>query len=115
MIKIFDLPLRARDEGGETVLGRADLGTHACYLIFGYLEPGRPPRVLSPGHGHEEIICVVQGQARLQGDGEEQALGPGQAFHLVGEITYTLENSGSETVVYLAAGGHSPGHQHQHA
>ncbi|MDD3580035.1 MAG: hypothetical protein PHW74_03315 [Desulfobacca sp.] len=114
MIKIYDLLSRARAEGGETVLGRDDLDTHACYLIFGCLEPGQGGRVLKPGEGHEEIICLVSGQAVLISPEGRLDLKPGQAFHLVGDATYTLENLGSEPAIYLAAGGHSPGHHHHH-
>ncbi|MFP3867786.1 MAG: cupin domain-containing protein [Desulfobacteraceae bacterium] len=114
MLKIYDLLNRARAEGGETVLGRDDLETHACYLVFGCLEPGQHGRVLKPGHGHEEIICLAAGQAVLVGPDGRWELKPGQAFHLVGDVTYTLENPGPEPALYLAAGGHSGHHHHHH-
>lgn len=112
MKRTFDLWQRAKEEGGETVLGLAELGTHACYLIFGFLEPGQGGRVLKPGEGHEEIICVVAGEVMLSGSGGEQRLKAGEAVYLAGEETYYLANPGSERAVYLAAGGHSPGAHH---
>jgi uncharacterized cupin superfamily protein len=112
MLKTFDVWKRAMEEGGETVLGLAELGTHACYLIFGFLEPGQTGRVLRPGEGHEEIVCLVAGEAILNGPGGQKRLRPGEAFYLVGNDTFTLANEGQETAVYLAAGGHSPGAHH---
>lgn len=112
MVKIFDLWQRAHDEGGETVLGSADLHTHACYLIFGYLNPGQTGRLLNPGPGHEEIICLVSGRAVVSGPDGVQELQPGHAFYLKGDVTYTLSNPGSEPALYVAAGGHTPGAGH---
>ncbi len=112
MLKIFNLWQRARDEGGETVLGSLDLKTHDCYLIFGYLEPGQTGRILNPGQGHEEIICLVSGQAVVTGPNGAQELQPGNAFYLKGDATYTLSNPGQEQALYLAAGGHTTGAEH---
>jgi len=114
MMKTYDLKVRAQAEGGETVLGTRDLETHACYLIYGFLAPGQKGRVLNPGPGHEEIICLVTGGAVLVGPEGRFELTPGQAFHLAGDVTYPLENPGNEVAVYLAAGGHSEGHAHHH-
>lgn len=112
MKRTFDLWQRAKEEGGETVLGLAELGTHACYLIFGYLEPGQGGRVLKPGEGHEEIICVMAGEVVLSGPEGQQTLRAGEAVYLVGEETYHLANPGPERAVYVAAGGHSSGAHH---
>jgi len=114
MVTLYDLATRAAAEGGETVLGAADLETHACYLMYGVVEVGAAPRLLNPGNGHEEIICVVAGNAALKGPGGVQEMAPGQAFHLVGEAAHHLENRGSVPVVYVVAGGHSAGHGHHH-
>lgn len=113
MLKIFDCLMRAKAEGGETVLGSQELETQACYLIYGILEPGQKGRVLNPGPGHEEIFCLVAGMATLVGPEGPQNLTIGQAFHLKGDVSYTLENHQKMPAVYVAAGGHSEGgHQH---
>lgn len=113
MVKTYDCLMRAKAEGGETVLGAQDLETHACYLIYGILEPGQKGRVLNPGPGHEEIVCLVAGVATLVGPDGPQPLKIGEAFYLKGDVTYTLENHQKMPVVYIAAGGHSgEGHQH---
>ncbi len=114
MVVLYDLATRAAAEGGETVLGADDLETHACYLIYGVVERGAAPRLINPGGGHEEIVCLVAGQATLRGPEGVQEMIPGKAFHLSGETAYYLENTGSAPAIYVAAGGHTPGHAHHH-
>jgi uncharacterized cupin superfamily protein len=113
MVKTYDCLMRAKAEGGETVLGSQELKTQDCYLIYGIVEPGQKGRVLNPGTGHEEIICLVAGVATLVGPDGPQDLKLGEAFYLKGDVAYTLENHQKMPAVYVAAGGHSPeGHQH---
>ena len=113
MLKTYDCLMRAKAEGGETVLGSQELDTQACYLVYGIVEPGQKGRVLNPGPGHEEIICLVAGVATLVGPDGPQDLKLGEAFYLKGDVTYTLENHQKMPAVYVAAGGHSAeGHQH---
>jgi mannose-6-phosphate isomerase-like protein (cupin superfamily) len=105
--------MRAKAEGGETVLGAGELETHACYLIYGIIDPGQKGRVLNPGAGHEEILCLVAGMVTLTGPEGSQNLKVGEAVYIKGDVTYTLENPQKMPAVYIAAGGHSEGgHQH---
>lgn len=107
---IYDLQVLAHEQQGEYVLGAEDLGTHACYLIFGYLGPGEKGRLLKPGKGHEEIVCLVRGEVSLRNGSRIYALRQGQAFHFIGESSYVMDNHGDENAVYVIAGGHSAGH-----
>lgn len=115
--QVYDLVGRAAREGGETVLGLKDLDTHACYMIYGVVEPGEPARLFKPGVGHEEIICVVGGCLELTREGVTLSLQPGQAVHLVGDETWQGRAPGPLEARYVASGGHSTGghgHGHQH-
>jgi len=114
MIKLYDLVALAASQGGETVLGLRDLGTHACYLIYGRIEPGEEPRLLKPGEGHEEIFLVISGIMSLKGPGVEQIVSAGHAFHLQGAETWQAAAMGPKPVLYVAGGGHNPGQEHQH-
>ncbi len=117
MLKVYDLAGRAPREGGETVLGLKDLGTHACYLLYGILAPGEPARVLRPGPGHEEIILCLSGSLQLEGMGQSLSLQAGQAVHLKGEDTFEATCAGPLEARYAAAGGHSDeggSHHHHH-
>jgi uncharacterized cupin superfamily protein len=114
MHKVYDVAGRAPREGGETVLGLKDLGTHACYLLYGVVGPGEEPRLLKPGEGHEEIIMCVAGSLALDCGGESLTLQPGQAVHLQGEQSCQAVCAGPLEARYVAAGGHTPGQEHQH-
>lgn len=112
-MKKYQLNLRAEVEGGETVLGAKDLGTHGCYLIYGTLRGGEKPRRFRAGKGHEEILCVVSGALLLTKEGVTLEVTSGEAVHLRGEDTYQGEAVG-EICVYVAAGGHMEGADHHH-
>jgi uncharacterized cupin superfamily protein len=111
---IYDLAGRAPREGGETVLGLKDLGTHACYMLYGVVAPGEAPRTLSPGVGHEEIVLVLSGGLKLEGPGGSLTLQAGQALYMKGEETWQATCLGPLEARYAAAGGHTPGDDHHH-
>lgn len=98
-------------EEGESVLGLADTGSHACYMIYGIVKPGETRRLVKPGHGHEEIVLAMKGDFDLSGACNGR-LEEGQAFHLSGDVSVFLENKGEEEAVYIISGGHSEGGHH---
>ena len=98
-------------ENGEYVLGLADTGSHACYMIYGILKPGEKNRLIKPGAGHEEIILAMKGDLILSGDTIGR-LEQGSAFHIIGETLAFLENVGSDEAVYIISGGHSADDHH---
>lgn len=111
-MNIYDLSDLAIKNNGECILGSAELHTHACYFIYGIMDPQEKGRLIKPGEGHEEIVCLIKGQAVLRRDSETFQLKQGQAFHLRGEEAFSMDNNGSDKAVYVIAGGHSEGHEH---
>ncbi|HTF99809.1 MAG TPA: hypothetical protein VK654_04375 [Nitrospirota bacterium] len=110
-MKIFDVAGKVAPSG-EYLLGSRETGSHACYLIYGVLKPGERDRELKPGHGHEEIILAVSGDLQCSGK-YSGILRQGQAVHMIGEETVSVENRGKESAVYVICGGHSGGgHAH---
>jgi hypothetical protein len=107
-MRIFNLQKMAQDSGGEHVLGLKDLGTHAVYMIYGFLSPGEENRKLLPGKGHEEILCIVVGEVLVKTPAESFPLKKGEAFHLAEDDEFYLSNSGDLTAIYVMAGGHPP-------
>ena len=111
-MKIYNVLALALKHNGEYVLGSADLHTHACYFIYGVLTPGEKGKPIKPGKGHEEIVCLIEGEVFLRGDTETFSLRQGQAFYLKGEETYLMDNNGKDNAVYVISGGHSERHMH---
>ena len=111
-MKTIELEKRAMAESeGESVLGLADTGSHACYMIYGIVKPGENRRLVKPGRGHEEIVLAVKGGFNLTG-AREGRLAEGCAFHCAGDESILLENTGQEDAVYIIAGGHSEDAHH---
>jgi hypothetical protein len=108
-MKIYDI-IGKVGGSGEFILGSQQTGSHGCYLIYGVLQPGETGRELKPGHGHDEIVLVLQEDMTLTG-GQEVMLKQGQALHLIGDETVLAANSGPKPVIYVVSGGHS-GHAH---
>ena len=108
-MKIFDIAGKA-GSSGECLLGSQETGSHACYLIYGILQPGETGRELKPGHGHEEIVLALQGDLTLT-NAHVGSLKQGQALHLAGDEAVLVGNSGAMPAVYVVSGGHA-GHGH---
>ena len=100
------------DRSGEYIFGADQTGSHACYLIYGKMEPREHQRALKAGKGHEEIFLAIQGDFIVTKQGEASAASPvhvkeGQAFHLVGDDAFFVENKTDSPAIYVMAGGHS--------
>lgn len=104
-MKVYELA--QQDSGsGEYLLGSQTTGSHACYLIYGVLEPGEQGRKLRPGTGHEEMVLAVDGDIVMTG-AFTGVLKQGQAIHLRDEEMCTAGNPLKRVVRYVIAGGHS--------
>lgn len=111
-MKIFYLYDKARaSESGEYILGSEDTGSHACYMIKGFLKPGDSKRLIKPGKGHEEIVLVMKGDIEVSGH-YSGTIKEGCAFHIAGDDECFLENKNEHEVIYIVAGGHSEGGHH---
>ncbi len=108
-MKKIDIIKRAYEsESKEYILGYKDTGSHACYMIYGILNPKERGRIIKPGKGHEEIFLILKGAVKVTG-AHNGFLREGEAFHIVGEEECFLENTEDSETVYVISGGHSEG------
>ncbi len=112
MLRTFDVAALAATQGGEYVLGMKDLYTHACYMIYGIMQPGEGQRLVKPGDGHEEILCAVDGDLEIHSEKGDFVLRRGHATHIKEDQSFFLANPSDKTVVYIMAGGHCRPHHH---
>jgi hypothetical protein len=99
---------------GEYLVGAEQTQSHACYFIYGVLKPGEE-REFSPGEGHEEIFCLIEGTLTASDPEGNYNLQKGNCFHLKGEEKVTIKNESAKPAIYVMAGGHSDeGHHHHH-
>ena len=104
-MRSFDLDLYARYFGGEYVLGRKDLHSDACYLVYGRLKARETDRIIRPGAGYEEILCAVVGTLVMSSDEGEVILAEHHAVHLHEDDSIRLSNPSDQTAIYIIAGG----------
>lgn len=106
-MRTFDVAAFAASQGGEYVLGMKDLHTHACYMIYGIMQPGESQRLVKPGQGHEEILCAVDGDLEVHSEIGEFKIPRGHAIHVKEDEFFFLVNpSTDKPVVYIISGGH---------
>lgn len=96
---------------GEFIIGSELTASHACYMIYGVLNPFERDRIIKPGKGHEEIVLILKGEVRVTGIWEG-ILTEGQAIHVVEEESLYFENLSGEKAIYIIAGGHSQREHH---
>ncbi|MFP4193454.1 MAG: hypothetical protein ACLFMN_03240 [Desulfobacterales bacterium] len=114
MDQFIDLREKALEsEDGEFVFGVEHTGSHACYMIYGVLQPGEKDRLVKPGKGHEEMVLASTGDLEVTG-AVTGRLKQGEAFYIAEEQRAYLENPADTEAVYVIAGGHGEhGHHHQ--
>ncbi|MEN2985134.1 MAG: hypothetical protein ABDH16_00485 [Thermodesulfovibrionaceae bacterium] len=93
----------------EYVIGYELTSSHACYMIYGKIDPQDKPRLVKPGKGHEEIVLIIKGKAKIG----EVIMEEGDSFHIVEDEHCYIENISNTELIYIIAGGHSEsGHKH---
>jgi hypothetical protein len=111
-MRIFELKQKAlTSENREYILGSQDTNSHACYMIYGLMEPHEKGRVINPGKGHEEIVLAIKGDLYITGF-YTICLKEGSAFHIKEDLECFLENKAESEAVYIIAGGHSEKDHH---
>lgn len=103
--------IKDHPRGGEYIVGPSAVGSRTTYLVYNVVEPGRSAPLRATA-GHEEILLVVDGRARLVLGGEEVVLEPGQGVYLGEAPDGMLYADGGERVRFVCAGGHIPGAHH---
>lgn len=111
-MKIINIKETAFREG-EYIIGSQQTHSHACYLLYGTLDVGQS-RVMHASHGHAEIFCLMAGSGVAKNAGDEYELGRGQCFYYEGDDPIEVINTGTETIVYVIAGGHTHDTEHHH-
>jgi redox-sensitive bicupin YhaK (pirin superfamily) len=103
--------IKDHPRGGEYLVGPTAVGSRTTYLVYNEVAPGRSAPLKSAA-GHEEILLVVAGRARVRLGGEEAVFEAGQGAYLGEAPDGALYADGEETVRFICAGGHVPGAHH---
>jgi len=91
---------------GEAALGPDESGALTTYLLYGVLAPFETGRRLRPGSGREEILFVIDGDLRLEGQAAGETIcKAGNAVLLEEGSDHWLSNLTGATARYVLAGG----------
>jgi len=86
---------RAGDGRSFRVLVDSRVGSNEVTQFVGFIPPGRAPEHF---HEYEEVVCILEGEARFW-SGESSALvGPGWGLYLPRRQPHCLENIGTTPV-----------------
>lgn len=107
-MRSFNMDELAEEFGGEYVLGKKDLHSEACYLVYGRLDPGEKERLIKPCEDHEEILCAVEAPLVIRAAGGETILNRGDAVHVTDKEPFHISNPADRPVIYVLAGGRRP-------
>lgn len=83
-----------------------------CYIGYGILEPGEQNRKIGPGRGHEEILFILKGSAKIYTKEEEFPLQEGEVYHLGDGKKLRISNLTNDKIEFIIAGGHTKFHSH---
>jgi len=103
--------IKDHPRGGEYIVGPSAIGSRTTYLVYNEVAPGRSVPLKSSA-GHEEILLVVAGRARVVMGSEELVLIAGEGTFLGEAPDGTLAAEGEEPARFVCAGGHVPGSHH---
>ena len=107
-MRVFNIREHYDPDFGEHIIGSREIGRHSIYLVFGDALAGETRQLASPGH--EEILLLLSGEARLGSGSEETTLGPDAAVYLEAGASVTL--LALTDCRYVVAGGHPAPHDH---
>lgn len=109
-MQLFSLREHYDNKYQEYILGSAATGRHSVYLVYGELAKGAN-KAMAPD-GHDEILLLLSGAARLENGAQPLTLQPEQAVAINPKEAFTF--IALEDCRYLVAGTHTSAHEHEH-
>lgn len=109
-MQLFNLREHYSAKYQEYILGSAATGRHSVYLVYGEL--AKDARKTMAPDGHDEILLLLSGTARLEDGVQHLTLQAEQAVSLNPEESLTF--TALEDCRYLVAGTHTSAHAHEH-
>ena len=78
-MKVFNIRDCYYEKYREFIIGSRELAKHSVYLVYGEVVTGES-RVMSPD-GHDEILFLISGEARLENSSGKEPLTKEQAVY----------------------------------
>ncbi|MCZ7357884.1 MAG: hypothetical protein O8C66_01060 [Candidatus Methanoperedens sp.] len=107
-MKLFNIRDLYREKYREYIVGSEEIQKHSVYLVYGEA-PGGDKREMAPG-GHDEILFLLSGEARLENNDTRISLKKEEAVYMNPDETFTF--TALSDCKYVVAGTHTAPHEH---
>ena len=107
-VKLFNIREFYREKYKEYIIGSEEIQKHSVYLVYGEVSPGEN-REMAP-HGHDEILFLLSGDAKLENKDIKLTLKKDQAVYMMPDETFTF--TATSACRYVIAGTHTTPHAH---
>ena len=107
-MKLFNIRDLYREKYREYIVGSEELGKHSVYLVYGEVSCGEK-REMSP-NGHDEILFLLSGSAKLTNGEVNLPLKKKQAVYMSPDEAFTF--TAMSDCKYVVAGTHTTPHGH---
>lgn len=107
-MKLFNIRELYNEKYQEYIVGSMQIGKHSVYLVYGEVPCGGK-REMAPA-GHDEILFLLSGEARLENGDISQSLKTEQAAYMNPDEAFIF--TALTDCKYIVAGTHTNQHEH---
>jgi mannose-6-phosphate isomerase-like protein (cupin superfamily) len=107
-MKLFNIRELYREKYQEYIVGSEQIGKHSVYLVYGETRRGES-REMAP-MGHDEILFLLSGEAKLENEEINLSLEKEQAVFIGPDEAFTF--TALTDCKYIVAGTHTTPHGH---
>ena len=107
-MKLFNIRELYREKYKEYIVGSEEIQKHSVYLVYGEVSRGEK-REMAPS-GHDEILFLLSGDAKLENDEAKLSLRKEQAVYMGPDEAFIF--TALSDCKYIVAGTHTTPHAH---
>lgn len=107
-MKLFNIREHYKEKYREYIVGSEQIGKHSVYLVYGEARSGEK-REMAPA-GHDEILFLLSGEAKLENEEINRSLEKEQAVFMNPDEAFTF--TALTDCKYIVAGTHTIPHGH---
>ena len=107
-MKLFNIRDLYGEKYKEYIVGSQEIQKHSVYLVYGEVSSGEK-REMAP-NGHDEILFLLSGDAKLENKEIKTILKKEQAVYMSPDEAFTF--TAMSDCKYIVAGTHTTPHDH---
>ncbi len=107
-MKLFNIRELYKEKYKEYIVGSEEIKKHSVYLVYGEAAGGEKRQMIPAGH--DEILFLLSGEARLENKDIKITLEKEQAVYMSPDEAFTF--TALSDCIYVVAGTHTAQHGH---